>query len=57
MQKKILKMLEETILSQKLKFQTSETKEMAKIKNRNLRRSLHQMRATVVKKRNKQTSL
>ena len=57
MQKKVLKMLGETILSQKLKFQTSETKEMAKIKNRKLSRSLHQMRGTVMKKTNKQTNL
>jgi hypothetical protein len=57
MQKKVLKMLEETTLSQKLKFQTSETKRMAKIKKMNLRRSLHQMRVTVMKKTNKQTSL
>jgi hypothetical protein len=57
MQKKVLKMLEETTLSQKLKFQTSETKRMVKIKKMNLRRSLHQMRVTVMKKTNKQTSL
>ena len=57
MQKKVLKILEETISSQKLKFQTLETKKMVKIKKRNLRRSLHQMKAMVMKMTNKQKNL
>ncbi len=57
MQKKVLKTQKETTSSQKLKFQTLETKKMVKIKNRNLKRSLHQMKGTVMKMKIKEKSL
>ena len=47
----------ETTSSQKLKFQTLENKKMVKIKNRNLKRSLHQMEGTVMKMKIKEKSL
>ena len=57
MQKKVLKTQKETTSSQKLKFQTLETKQMVKIKNRNLKRSLHQMKGTVMKMKIKEKIL
>ena len=57
MQKKVLKTQKETTSSQKLKFQTLENKKMVKIKNRNLKRSLHQMEGTVMKMKIKEKSL
>ncbi len=57
MQKKQLKTQKETKSSQKLKFQTLETKKMVKIKNRNLKSSLHQMKGTVMKMKIKEKSL
>ena len=57
MQKKVLKTQKETTSSQKLKFQTLETIKMVKIKNRNLKRSHHQMKATVMKMKIKEKNL